>query len=92
MDTLEKVQARAVKCISGMPNLPYEEKLRALGLSNLAQRRIEIDMLQTYKIMTGCDDVNSETWFKMADNTRATMGAYPLLTHYRSAVDTSTFF
>jgi len=43
---LEKVQARAVKNVSGMGGLQYEDQLKALELPSLAERRKEFDMVQ----------------------------------------------
>jgi len=82
IELLEKVQAKAIKAVSGMGGLTYEERLRALDMPSLAERRKEIDLVQVYKIVRGVDDVNSETWFELADGrrtTRATAGAFPLL-------------
>jgi len=57
IELLEKIQARAVKNVSGMEGLTYEERLQALGLPSLAERRKEIDLVQVYKIVTGVEDV-----------------------------------
>jgi len=59
--TLEKVQARAVKNVSGMGGLQYEDQLKALKLPSLAKRRKEFDMAQLFKIVKGIDNVNSDT-------------------------------
>jgi hypothetical protein len=37
--------------------------LKELGLPMLEERRHQADMVQTYKIVTGKDMVNRETWF-----------------------------
>jgi ribonuclease P/MRP protein subunit RPP40 len=62
----EKVQRRAVRMISGLKATSYEEKLKELGISTLEKRRRYLDMLQTYKVMTGKDNVDRATWFDMA--------------------------
>ena len=43
--------------VSGLRNGSYEEKLAELGLSTLAERRHQADMLQMYKILHGYDKV-----------------------------------
>ena len=62
-DVLERVQRRAVNMISGLSGRNYEDKLKELRLESLEKRRIYIDMLQTFKIIHGFDDVKSDTWF-----------------------------
>ena len=79
-ECLEKVQKRAVKMISGLASRDYNERLAELGLETLEERRHRMDMAQVYKIVTGKDNVKSETWFTMArEGLRQTRGnAHPL--------------
>ena len=60
---LEKVQMRAVGMVSNIPRGSYEERLRKLNLTTLAERRWRGDMIQTWRIMTGKDRVDAGTWF-----------------------------
>ena len=53
----------AVNMISGLSGRNYEDKLKELRLESLEKRRIYIDMLQTFKIIRGFDDVKSITGF-----------------------------
>ena len=47
-----------------------------LGLTTLEERRTHLDMMQTYKILNGKDNVNKEMWFSMAsEGQRATRQA-----------------
>jgi hypothetical protein len=64
---LEKIQQRAVSAISGLKGTSYEEKLKELGLTTLAERRHQADIVQTFKILPGFDNVKSETWFQKVD-------------------------
>jgi ribonuclease P/MRP protein subunit RPP40 len=68
-EVLEKVQRRAIKMVSGLQSKTYEDRLRELGLTTLEERRHQADMVQTYKIVTGKDLVNKETWFKSVTET-----------------------
>ena len=69
---LESVQQRAVKVISGCRANTYEEQLKELGIPSLQERRVEIDMLQTFKIVRGIDKVECELWSERADSRRPT--------------------
>ena len=73
-DMLEKVQRRAVRMVSGLTGSTYEERLQELGLLSLEDRRRQYDLVQTFKIVRGFDDVSASTWFNlMGDNpTRVT--------------------
>jgi hypothetical protein len=65
-ECLERVQKRAVGMISGLTGKTYEEKLKELGICTLEERRHQLDMLQTYKILCEKDRVEAKTWFTMA--------------------------
>ena len=67
INLLENVQKRAVRCISGLTGT-YEEKISQIGLTTLSERRSRGDMIQTYKIMNGIDDVDRSTWFNLRND------------------------
>ena len=69
---LERIQQRAVKAISGLKGTTYEERLLELGLPSLQDRRREIDMVQTYKIVNKIDSDEPGQWFTRADSRRPT--------------------
>ena len=48
---LEKVQKRALRMITDLGSLSYDERLDALGLQSLEDRRRRGDMIQCYKMM-----------------------------------------
>jgi ribonuclease P/MRP protein subunit RPP40 len=50
----------------------YSERLKELGLTTMEERRHQLDMVLVYKIVNGVGGVNSEQWFKMAENARET--------------------
>jgi len=73
IDCLERVQKRAVAMVSGLTGRTYEERLAELEMVTLKERRHQLDMLETYKIVTGKEGLQKETWFEMAGATgRAT--------------------
>ena len=65
IDTLEKVQRRATKMISGFENLPYEERLKQLNLTTLRARRTRGDLIEVFKIFKGLDDLPKERLSQM---------------------------
>ena len=65
-DKLEKVQRRAVNMVAGLKGKTYEQKLKEVGLTTLEERRERGDMIQTFRIIHGIDQVERGTWFTMA--------------------------
>jgi len=63
IDHLEKIQRRATKLVHGFRKLTYEERLRRLGLTTLQQRRLRGDLIETYKIVTGKERIETKNFF-----------------------------
>lgn len=63
IECLEKIQKRAINMVSGMGKLSYEERLRALNMTTLEERRTECDMVETYKILTESSPLDHRIWF-----------------------------
>ena len=76
INLLENIQIKAVKLINGLEGLSYQEKLIALNLESLTERRTKADLLLVYKIIKGFCDVDKKTWFSLVGasdrNTRLT--------------------
>ena len=62
---LEKVQNRATKLVPELQSLSAEERLSRLGLPTMQQRRDRGDMIETFKIMNGFDDLDASTFFTL---------------------------
>ena len=55
---LEKIQRRATKIPNKLRHLAYEDRLRAIGLPKLENRRMRGDLIQFFKIFKGFEEVN----------------------------------
>ena len=55
---IEQVQRRSTRLVKDINHLPYEERLKSLGLPTLIYRRERADMVQLYKIMNEMDQVH----------------------------------
>lgn len=53
IDAIESVQRWFTRCLFGMRNLSYNERLRALGWKSLCSRRAITDLITCYKILHG---------------------------------------
>ena len=77
---IEKVQIRAVNCISGLQGA-YEEKCKELGLDTLEERRRKQDLLQTYKICNGKDKIKPDLLFTTVGENPDRQTRFTILTH-----------
>ena len=62
-EEIEKVQRRATKLVSTIRNKTYEDRIQDLNLTTLYLRRKRTDMIQTFKIFKGLDDLDSSQFF-----------------------------
>ena len=67
---VEGVQRRVTKLISGMKDIPYQERLKALNLPSLQYRRKRGNMIVMYKIINGIVRIDSNKLLSLRTNTR----------------------
>ena len=65
---LEKIQRRATKLIPGLRDLRYEERLKACGLTTLETRILRGDEIEVFKILNGCENIDSNIFFEIKES------------------------
>ncbi len=63
---LENVQRRATKQVNKIRHLPYEDRLKKLGLQTLKYRRSRNDQIQVFKIMNEIDKMDKTILFNIS--------------------------
>ena len=62
---LENVQRRATKIVKDLRDLEYPERLKALKLTKLEDRRTRGDMILTYRLLNGLEDIDYRKFFTL---------------------------
>ena len=63
IDTLDRIQRRSTKIISGLRELSYEERLKECGLTTLETRRLRGDKIEVFKILNGYEKIIEILYF-----------------------------
>ena len=70
MEEIEKVQRRATKILKGFGEISYEERLKSLKFPSSKHKRFRGDVIQTFKILNGMDDVTVKDFYDLDTNNR----------------------
>ena len=88
---IEKVQKRATKCIPGMKDMKYEERLKTMNLPSLSYRRKRGDLIEAYKLTHGYYSVNSNL-LKLDKSNRTRGHKYKIEKQYCKKAIRQNFF
>ena len=74
IEVMEKVQKRAIRAMTDVHGDSYEERLKKTGLTTLKERRVRGDLIETFKVLKGFDNVIRDEWFDLrsGEETRPT--------------------
>jgi len=88
---LEKVQHRFTRMVPGMKVLPYNERLRQLGLWTLEERPNRADLIEMFKMLRGKSCPSYDSMFERSRNL-STRGHSVKLMKHRCTTDLRKYF
>ena len=88
---LERVQHRFTRMIPGLARMEYQDRLVALNLWSLEERRNRADIIETFKIVKGLSAIPASSMFELSKDTR-TRGHVLKLVKHRCSTDIRKFF
>src|SRR5664279_2358547 len=89
---IESVQRRFTKRLPNMSYLDYNSRIKALGLENLELRRLQQDLIYTYKILFNNVSIDSAKLFKFWPNSSTRGHQWKLFPHYSRSDRRKYFF
>ena len=68
IEKLEKVQARATKLMPSIRHISYDRRLARLNLFSLEKRRLRGQLIETFKILKGIENIDYRKLFTLSSN------------------------
>jgi hypothetical protein len=87
IEVLERVQRAATNLVPELRRFEYKERLRRLGITSLEVRRERGDMIETFKILKGKEQINRDQFFQLDNNEHGLRGHDWKIVKSRSRLD-----
>lgn len=78
IERLEKIQARATKLIPSIRNKGYQRRLEDLDLFTLEKRRLRGQLIETFKILNGFNNIDHRNLFTLSETSNRSNGKLQL--------------
>merc|ERR1712212_473283 len=92
IEELEKVQRRMTKLVPELKDLPYEEQCQSFNITSLEKRRLRGDLIETFKIVHGYENIERDVFFELTDsNTRTNTCKLGKREHIRTVTRANSF-
>ncbi len=74
VNQLERIERLATRLVAGIRHLPYEQRLRRLGLHSLQRQRVRTDLITAFKVCTGLLGIDQNLFFFLPPTRRGLRG------------------
>ena len=85
IERLESVQKRATKLIPSIRHIGYHRRLQHLNLYSLEKRRLRGQLIETFKILKGIDNIDHRNLFTLSSNQTRSNGWKVELKRYNTS-------
>ena len=65
---IERVQRRATKLVYSLRDFSYQQRLSALKITSLEDRRVRGDLIECFKILKGFENIESQNFFVLSND------------------------